>query len=130
MSFFIILPAILSLLMLAAHILHRSGSLFLALTSLMLGALLFTGKRWTLYVLQVVLALAAVEWLFTTYAIVQQRQSEGTAWARAAIILIAVAVFNVVAAGLLKFRKTALVPSQEREHAQAACSTNGEQKTK
>ena len=106
MAFLISLPAVLSLLLLAAHFLFHGGNLVLAIGSVGLCALLFSRKRWPLYIVQAVLALAAIEWLFTTYDLVQKRQQGGHEWVRAASILLGVACLNVVAAGLLRLRKT------------------------
>src|ERR1035437_1142277 len=95
MAVLISLPAVLSLLLLGAHLMHNGGSLLLVAGCVGLCTLLFSRKRWSLYIVQAVLALAAIEWLFTTYAIVQMRQQEGQAWVRAAGILIGVACLNV-----------------------------------
>jgi len=101
------LPAALSLLLLAAHILHAGGSWLLIFACVAPCALLRSRNRWLLYFVQTVLAIAAIEWIFTAYDIMQQRQLAGQAWLRAAIILIAVAALNVGAAALfLRWQKT------------------------
>jgi hypothetical protein len=105
MAFLIVLPAILSLLILAAHIWFHSGDWLLTLGSLLLCGLLLFRKWWTLYIIQTVLALAAIDWLFTTYELIRRRQMQGQGWGRAAAILFGVAVFNMGAAALLRLRK-------------------------
>ncbi len=105
MPFLVTFPAVLSLLLLGAHFLHNGGSVYMALGCVGLCGLLVSRNRWLLYIVQTVLALAAIEWLCTTYNIVLQRQEEGRSWERAAVILIGVAGLNVAAAGLLRLRK-------------------------
>ncbi|HUO09448.1 MAG TPA: hypothetical protein VM008_14160 [Phycisphaerae bacterium] len=105
MPFLIVLPAIISFLLLGAHILHNGGSVFLALACVGLSTLLVSRHRWLIYVVQIILTLATIEWLATTYDIIIQRQAAGLAWERAAVILIGVAGLNVAAAALLFLRK-------------------------
>ena len=118
MAIFLSLPALVSLLALAAHFIRQASGFFslgqrlnawiclgLALGSILVCGLLMMRKWWTLYIVQTVLALAVIEWLFTARALVQERQAEGLPWERAAAILIGVACLNVVAAVLLRFRK-------------------------
>ena|ERR1041384_656046 len=104
MPILISLPAILSFLLLAAHFLHQ-GESFAALISVGICVLLFSRDRWVIRIVQTILAMAAVEWLFTTYHIVQQRQMEHRDWIRAAAILIVLAVFNIAAAAILRLRR-------------------------
>ena len=46
-----------------------------------------------------------LEWVRATYEIVQVRMENQEAWVRAAVILLVVAGFNVLAAGLLQLRR-------------------------
>ncbi|MGN6369217.1 MAG: hypothetical protein ACTHN5_13230 [Phycisphaerae bacterium] len=105
MPFLVVLPAALSLLCLAAHVLHHGGSVFLAAACVGLCALLFSRNRWLLRLVQMVLILATIEWLVTTYDLVSQRQAVGLPWERAATILILVAGLNVAGAALLFLRR-------------------------
>ena len=105
MVFLVTFPAVLGLLLLGAHILHGGGSVYMVIGCVGLCGLLFSRNRWLLYIVQTVLALATIEWLFTTYDIVRERQEQGHEWQRAAIILIGVAGLNVASAALLRLRK-------------------------
>jgi hypothetical protein len=89
-------PAVLSLLVLAAHFL-RSGNLPLMLVSLGLLALLGVRRPWARRVLQGALALGAIEWVRTLVAGVNARELAGEDWRRLAAILGAVASVAVVA---------------------------------
>ena len=103
MTFVLLLPTILSFLVLAAHFL-RGGSLMLVLACLALCGLLALRRWWVVRVAQVVLILAAVEWVFTAQAIIESRVEEGGNGLRPAIILLAVAAFNLLALALLQTR--------------------------
>jgi len=104
MSILVTAPAFLSFLLLGAHYVHR-GAPLLAVLCVALCALLFSANRAVIRIAQVVLALAAVEWVLTTYEIMQERQVEHREWVRAAMILLGVAVFNLLAAGVLRYRR-------------------------
>ncbi len=95
-----ILPASLCFLLMAAHCL-RAGSLVLVAVSLAMMGLLWIRRPWMRVVVQVLLALGALEWVRTTYLLAQTRMEEQEPWIRAAVILLAVAAFNLLAAGLL-----------------------------
>ncbi len=101
MSILLLIPTVLSLLVLAAHFL-RSGSLPLVAISLLMIGLVFVKRAWAARTLQVVLVLAALEWVFATLNLIQERQAEGRDWARGAMILIIVALVNVFAAFLYR----------------------------
>src|SRR4051812_38798672 len=94
-------PALLSLLLLGAHFVH-AGSLLLALGSLAICALVFSRDRRIIWIVQGILALGALEWVFRTYEIVQERQVEHREWLRAALILLVVAGFTAASATLLR----------------------------
>lgn len=115
MTFLLLVPAILSFLVLAAHFLRASNLLLdapvLSLCLLLLVApclgmcmLLLVRQRWVLRVAQGVLILAGVEWVRTANAVAQDRMVEGGNWLRPALILLAVAGVNVVAAALFQTR--------------------------
>ena len=106
MTFVLLLPTVLSLLLLAAHFL-RSANLAMVSTCLLFLVLLFIKRSWLARTMQVVLILAALEWLFTACIIAQQRQEEGRPWLRAAVIVISVAGLNLVSAMLFQTRRLA-----------------------
>jgi hypothetical protein len=58
--------------------------------------LLLMPRRWTARTVQVLLVLGALEWLRTTVALVDARQTSGKPWTRMAIILGSVAVFTLL----------------------------------
>ncbi|HVT88700.1 MAG TPA: hypothetical protein VHD56_07610 [Tepidisphaeraceae bacterium] len=99
MSFVLLLPVILSLLVLAAHFLH-AGNLVMVVACLLLPWLLLVRKSWTVRVIQIVLVLAAFEWLRTMVVLMNERQVAGEPWIRMVIILGAVMLFTV-ASGLV-----------------------------
>jgi len=96
----LIIPAILSFLIAAAHWLH-SGNLPMVLVSLAAPFLLLTRARWSVRVIQVMLVLMALEWLRTTFVLMQERQANDEPWHRMAVILCSVAAFAILSAGLL-----------------------------
>jgi hypothetical protein len=115
MNFILLLPAIVSFLMLSAHFLREQSPL-LMLASLAMCGLLIVRRRWVARIAQLALSLAVLEWLFTTYAIVQMRMYDGKDWTRAAIILLSVAAFNILAAAMFQtprlLRRYSTAPSR------------------
>ncbi|GBE57674.1 hypothetical protein BMS3Abin01_00595 [bacterium BMS3Abin01] len=97
------IPVYLSALLMAAHFL-RAGSLPLVILSLTFPLLLLTGRLWAVRLVQAVLVLAALEWLRTLAAIVDERQAVGESWTLAAVIIGSVALFAVAAALILQRR--------------------------
>lgn len=97
--------------LLAAHFL-RAGELVLTVLCLTTPLLFFVRRRWSLLTLQGLSFVAAAVWLATTWQIVEMRRLLGQPWLRAAIILIAVAGFNV-AVGLLLRGLRARYPAEE-----------------
>jgi hypothetical protein len=92
-----LLPAILSALLMAAHFL-RAGHLGLVLLCLAAPLLLLVPRRWAGVLIQVLLVLAAAEWLRTMAAIIVERQQRGEPFRAVIYILGSVALWNVVAA--------------------------------
>lgn len=82
---------VISLLLLGAHF-FRDGNLLLTAACVALLAVLAVRKPWVPTVLQVALVLGAVEWAWTTFALVQERTALGRPWMRLAVILGAVAL--------------------------------------
>ena len=99
----LVLPA-LALLLLAAHLLH-AGLVVAAVVALLLCALLAVRRPWAARVLQVVLALAVVEWILTAARLVQLRAQHDQPYLRLALILGGVAAFTALAAALLRPRR-------------------------
>jgi hypothetical protein len=91
-----------ALVLLAAHLLH-AGLTLLAAASLFLIGLLFVRRPWAARVLQLVLAVAAIEWIRTTIGLAQMRISHGQPYLRLALILGTVTVFTVLAAAAFQF---------------------------
>jgi len=98
-------PVILSAVLMAAH-LSRHGSLLLALLVLCAPLLLLVRRAWVPVCMQVLLALAALEWVRTGVALGRERLARGEPWLRMAIILVAVA--GVTALSTLVFRLPAV----------------------
>ena len=95
-----IIPLIVSALLLAAHFL-RQGNIWLVGLCLLILALLWIKKRWSLIVLQLFAYLGGLIWINTASTIIQQRLYLGEPWVRVAIILGVVASFSVLAGLLL-----------------------------
>jgi hypothetical protein len=98
----LVLP-VLALLLLAAHLLH-AGLWLPATLALLLIGLLAVPRPWAARSLQVILALAVVEWVLTAVALAQIRASHGEPYARLLVILAAVAVFTAAAAAVFQHR--------------------------
>ncbi len=116
MNFFRLLPVLISFLLVAAHF-FRAGQVFFVILMLCMPLLLLLRQSWVPVVIQVVLLLAAVEWLRTLINIAQLRVHTGEPWVRMAVILGAVALFT--AASGLVLRNAALrawfTPAQDRQ---------------
>lgn len=97
-------PLSLSAIIVAAHFL-RSGSLLPMLLCLLAPFLLLIKKRWVLWILQALTAVAAVIWMVALYSIIQERIFEGRSWMASAIILGVVAVFTLFSGWLLNSPK-------------------------
>lgn len=100
-----LLPAALSLLVLAAHFL-RSGDALLVAIAVGATALLLVRRPWSAVVLQGLLVVGAVEWLRTLMLLVTMRQQIGLPYGRLSVILVAVIVFTLVSAGLIQTRRS------------------------
>jgi hypothetical protein len=94
------LPIILAAVFLAAHFL-RSYSLVPLMLCLVAPFLLLIKKRWSLVTLQLLTVPAALIWLITLYAIIQERIFEQRSWTASAIILGVVTLFTPWAGWLL-----------------------------
>ncbi len=81
----------------AAHF-SRANQTGLALVCLLLPFLLFIKRSWVVKVFQVLLLIAAIEWLETMLRIVHIRQAHGQSWTRLVIILGGVALSTALSA--------------------------------
>ena len=103
MSFLQLLPAILSLLLLAAHSM-RLGMPILMAVPLAVLLLLVWPRKWVARLTQLVLVLGALEWLRATFVYVAARQDLGMPWVRLAIILGSVALVTLLSALVFQSR--------------------------
>jgi len=105
LNFLRLLPVFISFLLVAAHF-FRSGQTIFVILLLCTPLLLLVRQSWVPRVIQVVLLLAAIEWLRTLINIAQLRMHTGEPWVRMAVILGVVALFT--AASGLVFRNAGL----------------------
>lgn len=92
---------VISLLLLGAHF-FRDGAWPLAAACAVLVFLLAWRRPWVPRLLQAALALGTVEWLWTTFVLVQERVAEGRPWMRLAIILGVVSLVTAASAVALE----------------------------
>lgn len=100
MPLFHLLPAVLALLVLAAHF-FRADLPFLVPVCVGFAALLFVRFAWVPRTVGLALVLAAGEWLHTLAILVGDRLEAGQPWLRLALILSGVALATLLAAWLL-----------------------------
>ena len=105
MNFLRLLPVFISFLLIAAHF-YRAGLAVSAYLLLSLLFLLLIRNVWVPRVIQVVLVLAALEWVRTLVNIAEVRIGMDMPWVRMAVILGAVALFTALSG--LVFRSAAL----------------------
>lgn len=104
MNFLRLTPAILSLLILGAHFLRAGQFLFVGLC-LALILLLLVRSKWIPRIMQLVLLLGSIEWLWTLYVVAGQRIAHGQPWLRMAMILGCVALFTAGSALVFRNRQ-------------------------
>ncbi len=97
MNFVRLVPAILSILLLAAHF-YRAGNLLLVIVIASTSLLLFIKSPFVVRVIQVELLLGGLEWVRTLIRLVNIRQTHNLPWERLAIILGIVAAFTIMSA--------------------------------
>ncbi len=95
-----VLFIILSAILLAAHFL-RGGNLLLTVVCLLLPALFFVRRPWTLWLLQGAAYLGAVVWMVTLLQLVIERIALGRSFGVAVAILGTVMMFTIVSGVLL-----------------------------
>jgi hypothetical protein len=100
-----LIPVLLSLLVLGAHFL-RTGAWLPVAACLGLCLLLLVRRPWVARMVQVVLVLAAAEWLRTLWGFASFRRAHGLPWTRMALILGGVSLFTLLSA--LVFRSSGL----------------------
>ena len=99
-----IMPAIFSSLLLGAHF-SRSEQLVFVCFCLLAPLLFVLKKKWVLIVFQIYLYLGAIIWIDTIVKIARIRLTEGTDWARMAVILGVLVLFTVFSGILLNTSK-------------------------
>lgn len=100
MRAFLLVPAILSALLLGAHLM-RAGWLPLAIAAALLPLVLFLRRGRGVVVLQIALALGALEWLRALVVLAGERQAAGAPFLRLTAILGAVALLAAASIPLL-----------------------------
>ena len=91
---------VLALVLLAAHFVH-AGLWPVAIVCAAAVGLLWVRRSWAARLLQVLLALGAIEWVLTASTLAQMRMAHGQPFVRLLVILGSVAVVTVLAALVL-----------------------------
>lgn len=105
MTVLLLVPALLSLLVLAAHF-FRGGHLIAVGLCIALVAGFFIRRSWSARVLQVCLLAGSVEWIRTVADLAAARRAMSMPWLRMSLILGGVALFTALAALLLEAPQT------------------------
>ncbi len=103
-TFFLLLPAGLSALLMGAHFLRRGDLVAIAICLALVG-LLFVRRAWAARAAQGALVLAALEWLRTLAVLLPARRAAGGPWVRLVAILGGVVLLALVAAALFETRR-------------------------
>jgi GAF domain-containing protein len=101
MTRFILTLVVLSFVLLAAHF-SRHDVPVLTILCLLVPFLLLLKRPWVPRLLQLLLAIGALEWIRTAAVLGRQRVNAGEPWLRMALILAAVAVVTAGSAILLQ----------------------------
>ena len=104
LTFLLLFPAIISLIIMSAHVL-RTGHVVLAILLFFSSFLLLIKNKVAARVVQIILFSSGIEWLRTLYLLIQQRLAENKPMARMVIILSAVACVAFLS-GLSFFTKS------------------------
>jgi hypothetical protein len=99
MTFVLLLPTILAILTLGGHFL-RYGLYPATIVLVGLLFLLMIDRRWAARTMQVVLVIAAVEWIGVLNDVVKEREMEGRSPVKSVFILGGTAAFTLFAAAL------------------------------
>lgn len=92
-----LLPVLMSWLLLGAHF-YRAQWLAASALCLLLPLLLLVTRPWVARLMQVLLALGALEWLRTLYGLAMMRMAFDMPWTRLGLILGTVALFTLLSA--------------------------------
>ncbi len=106
MHWLLLIPVLLSHLLLAAHFL-RAGHELLVLACLALPLLLMARRPWAARLVQLALALGALEWARTLFVLVRQRVALQEPWTRMALVLGAVALLTLGSAAVFQVPRLA-----------------------
>lgn len=104
MSFILLLPAILSLLVMGAHCM-RLGYPVLMLIPFSMLVLLAWPRKWVARAVQVTLILSALEWLRAMFSYISVRMQLGQPWLRLVFILGGVALFTLLSSLAFRSRR-------------------------
>jgi len=99
------MPVFLSALLLGAHFL-RSGSVLMAVFTLLFPFVLFIKRSWAARLVQLFLAFGVIEWAITLLHLVAERRVDGQPWIRLAIILGIVVLFTGSSALIFSFSRS------------------------
>jgi uncharacterized membrane protein len=102
-----LLPAVLSLLVLAAHFL-RSGNLLMVIVLLTIVGLLGVRRPWAAYTAQAALAVGVIEWIRTLVTLAAERAKAGEPGERMVLILGSVALgtgLSILVFGTARLRR-------------------------
>jgi hypothetical protein len=97
MSLVLLIPVLISLLLLAAHLLRWVGPGG-AVGALAVALLLAVPRAWAARLMQIALILATLEWVRTGVSAIAHRHAAGQPWLRMAIIVGAVTLFTALSA--------------------------------
>lgn len=97
----LLIPTVISFLLLGAHFL-RDGNVALVVVSLMVPLILLIRRCWVTRAVQLILMIAAIEWVRTAIVLAEDRLAAGDPWKRMAAILGGVALWTVCSAFLLE----------------------------
>ncbi|MBI5739381.1 MAG: hypothetical protein HZA16_01560 [Nitrospirae bacterium] len=98
-----LLPAVLGMLLLAAHF-FRAGHTALVFASAAILLLLFVRRRWAARAVQTGLVLGGVEWTRTLFVLAKMRHDTGGPWIRLVVVLGAVALFTICSTLVFRFK--------------------------
>lgn len=98
-----LLPVLLSIFLLAAHV-FRAGFFLLVFVVLASLFILLVRRPWAARVIQAELVLGGIEWIRTAVNLVDVRQMHGMPWVRLAVILGAVALFTLCSAVVFRLK--------------------------
>lgn len=101
MKFVALVPAVVSILVLAAHFL-RMGALVPVVLIIVVIPLLGLRRWWVPRLFQLILVLGALEWLRTMWVLRDTRVAQDEPFARTVAVLAGVALFTIVSAALFE----------------------------